>query len=293
MSRNTLGKARRADRDEFYTLYDDVKFELDHYIDQFKNRVVYCPCDTSDSNFVKYFKELEHKGIIEQVIHSSINDFSFDSEFAKTLYSECDIVVTNPPFSLFREFMQLIESTGKQFIVWGNNNALSYHVIARMLRHNKIHLGYIKNRTCEFEVPEEYRFSSLSHVYQKENSWRCKVPACSVFTNMNVNSNTLDLKCSYNKDNYPKYDNYDAINVNKVKEIPFDYFEPMGVPITYMSQHDPSKFKILGVFNNFENDPENGRLSGEVVKLDKSPWSTKGPCIDGHALYARLIIQRI
>lgn len=293
MSRTTLGKARRADKDEFYTRYDDVKFELDHYLDQLKGKVVYCPCDTENSNFVKYFKELERSGIIEQVVNSSINDFPFDSEFAKTLYDECDVIVTNPPFSLFREFMSLVESTGKEFIIWGNNNALSYHVIARMLRHNKVHLGYIRNCTCKFEVPEEYKFSSLSHVCPKNDKWYCKVPACSVFTNMNVYSNTLELKCKYDTEHYPKYDNYDAINVNKVKEIPCDYYEPIGVPITYMSQHDSSKFKILGVFNNFDNDPENGRLSGNTVKLDKAPWKTRGPCLHGHALYARLIIQRL
>jgi hypothetical protein len=104
----------------------------------------------------------------------------------------------------------------------------------------------------------------------------------------------LDLTVQYDPNIHKKYSNFDALNVNKVSEIPSDYYDLMGVPITYLSKHDSSKFEILGIFNNFDSlDFENGRIIGDLVRLDKAPWRTRGPCINGNqAVYARVIIKR-
>ena len=297
MSRQTLGKARSSKKDEFYTLYEDVKFELDHYIGQFKDKVIYCPCDTEESAFVKYFLELEAKGLIKEVIYTSFNNgvgTDFLSDSAIDGYKHSDIIITNPPFSLFRSFLSLLDKLDKKFIIWGANNCVSYRCTSEMLVKDKIRLGYITNRTCEFEVPEDYANVPNSKVYTRDGKYFIKVPSITTFTNLSVDrSDLLNLTRRFD-DSYKKYSNYDAINVNRVSDIPIDYDGLIGVPITYLSKHDPNRFKIIGVFNNFnETDLDLGRISGDIVELDKAPWKTMGPCIDGNVpTYIRVIIKK-
>lgn len=295
MLRDKLGNARSSKKDEFYTLYTDVKFELDHYLDQFKDKTIYCPCDTEDSAFVKYFSELKAKGLIEDLIYTSLQDgVDFLSEAAVEIYRHADIVVTNPPFSLFRQFIELLDSLDKKFIVWSTNNAIMYRNVARLLVQDKIRLGYIKNKTCEFEVPKSYFDFEGSKAYTRGNSFYCKVASVCVFTNLSVAlDNVISLSRQYDN-TYVRYDNFDAINVNSVKDIPIDYYGYIGVPVTYLAKHDPSKFRIVGIFNNFrECDYSSGYLCGEMVDLNKPPFKTRGPVINGQPIYARLIIQRI
>ncbi len=294
MSRQTLGTARTSKKDEFYTLYDDVKFELDHYIDQFKDKVIYCPCDTDKSAFVRYFLELEAKGLIKELIYTSLqNGTDFLSDAAIDGYKHSDIVITNPPFSLFRQFLSLLDELNCKFIVWGSINAISYRKTSEMLVKDRIRIGYTSNKTCMFEVPDEYFKSLNSKAFGNGDKYYVNVPSCTVFTNLYVNRQPLPLTAKFN-DSYIKYSNFDALNVNKVSEIPSDYYDLMGVPITYLSKHDSSKFEILGIFNNFDSlDFENGRIIGDLVRLDKAPWRTRGPCINGNqAVYARVIIKR-
>ena len=295
-TRKRLSVARSSKKDEFYTLYDDVKFELDHYIDQFKNKIIYCPCDDEKSAFVKYFLELEAKGLIKEVIYTSFNNGSgvdFLSGGAIDGYRHSDIIITNPPFSLFRPFISLLNSLNKDFIVWSTNNAICYKQISSMLVRDRIRLGYIANKTCEFEVPEDYANDPSSKVYYRDGRHFVKVAAITTFTNLCVNhKSSLNCNTIYNPEMHDKYDNFDAINCNKTSDIPFDYNGYIGVPVTYLSKHDPSKFKIIGVFNNFNDfNLDDGRISGSIVKLDKPPWRTKGPCVEGKPLYARLIIK--
>lgn len=294
-TRKRLSVARSSKKDEFYTLYDDVKFELDHYIDQFKNKIIYCPCDDEKSAFVKYFLELEAKGLIKEVIYTSFNNGSgvdFLGDAAIDGYRHSDIIVTNPPFSLFRPFLSLLDSLNKKFIVWGNNNGCCYKVTTSMLVKDKIRLGYIANKTCEFEVPEDYAEGPDSKVYKRGDRYFVKVASVTIFTNFEVHRDSqLNLTRRFDE-SYVKYDNFDAINCNKAIDIPIDYDGYIGVPVTYLSKHDPSKFKIIGVFNNFNDfSLDDGRISGSIVKLDKPPWKTKGPCVEGKPLYARLIIK--
>ena len=292
-NRNKLSTARALKRDEFYTLYKDVKFELDHYLDQFRDKVIYCPCDNSNSAFVKYFLELESKGLIKELLYTSLPTDCL-SAGAIDGYRHSDIIVTNPPFSLFRQFLSLLDSLNKKFIIWGNNNGVTYKVTTSMLVNNKIRLGYIANKTCEFEVPDDYADVPNSKVYKRDNRNYVKVASITVFTNLDVYRDLkLDLCSTYNSNTYPKYDNFDAINCNKTSDIPIDYYGYIGVPVTYLAKHDPSMFKIIGVFNNFkECDFSSGQLCGELVHFDKPPYSTKGPTINGNPIYARLVIQR-
>ena len=295
MSRQTLGTARSSKRDEFYTLYSDVKFELDHYLNQFKNKIIYCPCDTDDSAFTQYFLELERSGVIKELVHTSLQDgIDFLSDSAVDEYRRCDIVVTNPPFSLFRQFLSLLDELNKEFIIWGTNNCISYREFSKMLVKNRIGLGYTCNKTCTFEVPFKYFNSPDSKAFCENNKYYIKVPGCSVFTNLYVCRTSVDLTAKFN-DSYKKYSNFNAINVNRTSDIPCDYSGLMGVPITYLSKHDPTKFNIVGIFNNFdETNYELGRITGDLVKLDKPPWRTRGPCIDGnHPTYVRILIQKI
>lgn len=295
--RDRLSIARSSKKDEFYTLYEDVKFELDHYIDQFKDKIIYCPCDTKESAFVKYFLELQAKGLIKELLYTSLkDDVDFLSEAAVDNYNQCDIVVTNPPFSLFRQFLELLDKLDKKFIIWGTNNCICYKQVSSMLVKDRIRLGYIANKTCEFEVPWEYANDPKSKVYTRDNRTYTKVASIVTFTNLSVSrSSCLDLTVQYNPSIHQKYVNFDAINCNKTSEIPFDYNGYIGVPITYLIKHDPSKFKIIGVFNNYDElDFDLGRITGDLVNLDKAPWKTRGPCLaPNKPTYVRIILKKV
>jgi hypothetical protein len=294
-TRSILSVARSSKKDEFYTLYEDVKFELDHYLDQFKGKTIYCPCDTNKSAFVKYFLELEAKGLIKELLYTSLqNGTDFLGAGAIDNYKRSDIIVTNPPFSLFRPFLSLLDSLNKKFIIWGNNNGCTYKVTTSMLVRDKIRLGYIANKTCEFEVPEDYANDPTSKVFSRDNKYFVKVPSVTTFTNLDVDrSSSLSLTRHFD-DSYVKYDNFDAINCNKVSDIPTDYSGYIGVPITYLSKHDPSKFKIIGVFNNFyESDLANGLIAGDLINFGSKPFKTKGPVVNGKPIYLRVIIKHI
>lgn len=296
MSRQTLGTARSSKKDEFYTLYEDVKFELDHYLNQFKDKTIYCPCDTENSAFVKYFLELEAKGLIKELLYTSLqNGTDFLGAGAIDGYRHSDIIVTNPPFSLFRPFIEILDSLNKKFIVWSTNNAICYQQVSSMLVKNRIRLGYIANKTCEFEVPEDYANEPSSKVYTRDGKHYVKVAAITTFTNLDVKHDScLNLTVQYDPNIHQKYVNFDAINCNKTADIPIDYNGLIGVPLTYLSKHDESKFTIIGIFNNFDaTNLDEGRITGELVKLDKAPWSTRGPCIDGNKpTYVRILIKK-
>lgn len=295
--RQHLSVARSSKRDEFYTLYEDVKFELDHYLDQFKDKIIYCPCDTEESSFVKYFLELKAKGLIKELLYTSLKDgVDCLGEIAIDNYKRADVVVTNPPFSLFRQFLELLDKLDKKFIIWGTNNAVCYKQVSSMLVKDRIGLGYIANKTCEFEVPSGYADHQDSKAFLRDGKYYVKVASITTFTNLDVvRLNSLDLTVQYVPTIHQKYVNFDAINCNKVTDIPVDYDGYIGVPITYLAKHDSTKFKIIGVFNNYtETDLEQGHISGDLVNLNKAPWKTRGPCMEPNVpVYARLIIKRI
>lgn len=186
----------------------------------------------------------------------------FRSEECISLLKESDIVVTNPPFSLFREYVAQLVEYGKKFLVIGNKNAITYKEIFPLIKDNKLWLGY--NSPDEFRIPNGNISKSVKGL-------------CRWYTNLDIKKRHEDLILyrNYNEQDYPKYDNYDAINVDKVTDIPCDYEGVMGVPITFLDKFNPSQFEII-LF------PNRWQMSGH----DRT-------AINGKLTYARLFIKKI
>jgi hypothetical protein len=252
MSNTNLKKALILKNDEFYTLYQDIEKELVHYEKYFENKIVYSNCDSPDSNFVKYFKENKERLKIKEFYYTWYDEKtgkgSFESEESIELLKKCDIVVSNPPFSLFRKYLFLLEKYNKKYLILGNLNAVSYRSVFPLIKENKLWLGVNSGVPMEFIIPNS------SKVYNRidENGKKyAKVPSISWFTNLKVNKENklLLLTKNYkgNEVNYPYYDNYDAIEVSKIKDIPIDYDGVMGVPITFLTKYCDTQFEIVGL----------------------------------------------
>lgn len=271
----SLHAAKKAKNDEFYTQMTDIEKELRHYKNHFKDKTVFMNCDDpKESNFWKYFHlnfeffglkkiiathylegqksyMLEYEGGND--VNTSVGvktnleeDGDFRSEESINLLKRSDIVVTNPPFSLFREYIAQLIEYNKNFIIMGNQNAITYKEIFPLIKENKVWLGVNTNKTMEFKVPDDYDHTKNGRIDENGNKY-VKVPAISWFTNLEhyKRNEEIILWKSYNEEDNPKYDNYDAIEVSKVKEIPEDYFGAMGVPITFLNKYNPNQFEII------------------------------------------------
>ena len=298
---NNLHSAKKAKNDEFYTRIDDVEKELKYYKDFFKGKKVLCNCNDGKINgewsaFAQYFSmNFEHLGL-EKLTCVSYNedghgmkyvycgdkngnyiadDFEwevselnghgdFSDEEGCQLMQECDVVVTNPPFSLFRDFVTQVIEYGKKFLLVGNKNAITYKEIFPLIKDNKLWLGVTSPE--DFVQPKGDKKKNMKGLTR----W---------FTNIehSMRNLPLDLYKKYNPKDYPKYDNYDAINVNKTSDIPMDYDGVMGVPITFLDKYCPTQFEILGIANNV-------RYMGDFPCLTK---------IDGKPIYNRILIRKI
>lgn len=323
MPNNTnLHHAKKAKNDEFYTRFEDIEKELKHYKDFFKDKVVYCNCDRVDgenrSNFFVYFVENFKEFGLKRLICTSYNkdgkgrlfiydgdtnlndiidmdgDGDFRSEECIKWLKECDVVVTNPPFSLFRDFVAQLVKYDKKFLVIGNMNAITYKDIFPYIKNGKIWLGVNNNKTIEFTIPKYYeKWNRI-----EDGVKIAKVPAISWFTNIEHSKRNLplDLYKKYNPKDYPKYDNYDAINVDKTSDIPCDYDGVMGVPITFLDKYCPTQFEIVGGFNRYkECDYENGLLCGTpTLYIDKNGTEIiwRGPTVNKKNCYARILIRK-
>ena len=172
-------------------------------------------------------------------------DGDFRSEECIELLKQADIVVTNPPFSLFREYVAQLVKYEKKFIIVGHQNAITYKEIFPLIKENKMWLGFgFKGGAAHFITNYEDTATAGDH---KEGMVR--VSGVNWFTNLDIKKRHEDLILfkKYNSEEYPKYDNYDAINVNKTKEIPMNYKGAMGVPITFLDKYNPDQFEILGL----------------------------------------------
>jgi hypothetical protein len=307
-SNTSLHAAKRAKNDEFYTQLTDIEKELRHYKDHFRGKVVFCNCDDPEwSNFWTYFKlkfdylglakvvathyargaasyKLEYFGGGNEVKTVLAGDGDFRSSECVALLKESDIVVTNPPFSLFREYVAQLVEHGKQFLVLGNNNAVTYKETFRLIRDNKMWLGYGVNETMEFRLSDEYaRWSRVDEEGHKYG----RVPAISWFTNLSHHKRNEELilfrQYFGNENRYPKYDNYDAIEVSKVADIPVGYEGAMGVPITFLDKFNPAQFEILNA-----NDI---RRRATVPFKEHGLIKDKDGTIDGKAVYVRIVIK--
>lgn len=334
MSNAKLHAARAAKNDELYTQLTDIENELCHYRRHFKGKTVLCNCDNPfESNFFKYFvmnfNELKLKKLVTTCYEGSavaeyrngeakpykavvttvddmIGDGDIDMDGIKALLKseenelteldgngdfrsneclklmdEADIVVTNPPFSLFREYVKALMEHKKKFIIIGNKNAITYKNIFPLLKDNKMWLGSNSPAPKEF-VQRDGTIKKFGNI-----CW---------YTNLDLKKRyqELILVKKYKPDEYPHYDNYDAIEVNKVANIPYDYDSAMGVPITFMDKYNPEQFEIIGSFNaNHESDPAFG-----YVKSDMTPTISNGkeimwngPVVQKRPLYFRIVIR--
>ena len=168
---------------------------------------------------------------------------------------KADIVVTNPPFSLFREYVAQLIEYDKKFIIIGNQNALTYKEIFPLFKEDKMWLGYgFKGGNAYFAIPNQETSRFANGVYNAETGL-VKFRNCAWFTNLDIDKRheEMTLYKSYNPEEYPKYDNYDAIEVSKTAEIPCDYKGVMGVPITFMDKYNPDQFEILDLSRYLEN----------------------------------------
>lgn len=208
---------------------------------------------------------------------------SFDSPECIELLKEADIVVTNPPFSLFKEFLGVLDKYNKQFVIIGNTNALKYKLTFKMFQEDKIRTGYTNfNVGMFFQVPDSWE--KFHHI---ENGKKiARVSTSCWFTNLPVAKHNEDLILykHYTPEEYPEYDNYDAINVNTYTDIPCDYDGVMGVPITFLDKYNPGQFEIIWTTD---------RGGDGFLENYKKPWERyDAPVLEGKGLYTRILIRR-
>lgn len=333
MAKNSnLRTAASAKQDEFYTRLTDIEKEMSHYKDFFKGKVVYCNCDDArESNFFKYFSKnfeflglkklittgykAEGKGVVlvyegdkngnrkveddEIVVRELEGSGDFRSEECIEFLKEADVVVTNPPFSLFREYIAQLVNYNKKFIVIGNPNAITYKEIFSLIKENKLWLGNKSMGTdMLFHVTNE--FAEILKSTKKEGSGY-KIQNGEVlgramaiwFTNIphSKRNTPIDLYKRYSNE-YPKYDNYDAIEVGKVSDIPMDYDGVMGVPITFIEKYCPAQFEILGLAAD-KRDENEIFIKGKQTYLDERHKKFVGMVLGGKATYARIMIKKL
>lgn len=350
INNDNLKKAKKEKNDEFYTQLSDIEKELGHYKEDFKDKVVFCNCDDpEESNFWNYFAlNFEFLGLKKLVsTHYEdekpsykleiIKDINGDGKINKldtvktplkqngdfrspeciSILEESDIVVTNPPFSLFRDYVAQLIEYDKKFIIIGNQNSITYKEIFKLIKENKIWLGYGFNRGVAHFINKHYvdYASDLDH---KEGMIR--VSGIVWFSNVETKKRHEDiiLYKTYNghEEEYPKYENYDAINVDKVKEIPLDYDGEIGVPITFIDKYNPDQFEIiaLGIVGSIDFSSnkkmelldKDGNSTGKFTNNAKgtlyrkyNPLRDKTPNFKDYetgelysSIYARIIIKK-
>ena len=198
------------------------------------------------------------------------------------LLKQADIVVTNPPFSLFREYIGQLMQYGKKFLIIGHQNAITYREVFPLLQSNQVWLGYgFKGAAAHFSSPYDDIATAGDH---KKDMIR--VSGVNWFTNLEIpkRNEDLDLVCRYSSEEYPTYDNYNAIEVSRVQDIPCDYSGVMGVPITFLDKYNPDQFEIIGATENEATEEvKELRIQG-FTKYDR-------PYIKGIRKYARILIR--
>ena len=231
--------ARQNRCDEFYTLYEDIENEMKFY--DFKDKTVVCPCNDADKNFHKYFTDNFDKLGLKRLIcvHYNPNgwwggsfyydngekkllkgDGDFRSREVIELMKQGDYIITNPPFSLFSDFMRIMVDYNFKFCVIGNINGIVYKDVFPMLKEDRLWLGHtMRGGGSYFEVPEMNTKQIPTYWFQNIEKTQGK---------------PLTLTEEYSPDRYPRYDNFDGIEVDEIRNIPKDYYEPMGVSVRFL-----------------------------------------------------------
>lgn len=310
VANSSLHVAKDAKYDEFYTRLEDIIEEMTYYKDKLRRKVVFCNCDDPGrSNFWKYFHlNFEQLGLKKLIAthfergevqsykieytggnDNDINDGTitqlkqngdFRSDECIDLLDEADIVVTNPPFSLFREYVTVLMEHGKKFLILGNMNAITYKEIFPLIKDDLLWLGCRGlGKDMYFDVPDE-RKEWLVKNKKEGSAYKIvngvvmgRLASACWFTNLDHNKRHEIIKtnCMYSKKEYPQYDNRSAIEVPRLAELPMDYFGEMGVPITFLGKYNPDQF--------------------EIVKFRKGD-DDKDLSVNGKCPYFRILIRR-
>ena len=298
---DNLHKALKNKDDEFYTYYEDIAAELINYIPHFIGKKIFLNCNDADmdksgfwdylvDNFVTFqLKEiiatsynLDGNAIVKRyngnsIIQSTLNGTgSFLSEESLSLLDESDIVITNPPFSLFRELVTLLISKDKKFLLVGNENTFASTEMFPLIKDNKVWTGFNKIKKFKRKDEEDREFGNVC--------W---------FTNLSNNKQNAELTLTktYIPENYPYYENYyTAINVDAIADIPKDYDGIMGIPISYLGKYNPKQFEILGLA---AGNSKANNLFYDVPHKDSD--LERGGCgvINGVRKYSRVFVKRI
>lgn len=343
---STLGKAKDARQDEFYTQLSDIENELRYYRRHFRDKVVLCNCDDPyESNFFKYFalnfnklklkkliatcysgspitgtqlslfgneteeeRRTPYKAVVttvhdttgdgidmldvaelfrngENAIERLQGDGDFSSPECLALLDEADIVVTNPPFSLFREFITTLVEHGKGFIIIGHANGRKYKEVFPLIRENKVWIGMTHPK--KFFVPESYRNPNVK--VDEQGRRYMQMGNISWYTNLDLKKRheNMILVKRYDPALYPTYTNYDGIDVAHVGDIPYDYAGNMGVPINFLDDFNPDQFEIVGLGE--------GDLAKEIGIVRNHGGRTKLEFIDADGNvklpFARIVVR--
>ena len=326
-----LHAAKKAKNDEFYTRLEDIENELRHYKAHFRGKTILCNCDDPRvSNFFRYFAlnfeafglkkliatcyksqdaDLFSQHASEQAVYIVYEgdkdgnrvpdpsemqvlplkgDGDFRSEECIELLKEADIVCTNPPFSLFREYMAQLMKYEKKFIIVANKGAVSYKEIFPLIKDNKLWSGHRPwAGGMWFETRNE---NDVDKVLDGKNMKN--VPAIWL-TNLDIPKRHEDIILfrEYSPEAYPKYDNYDAINVDKVADIPKDYDGVIGVPVTFLDKYNPEQFEILGIAQGAESLAGPSYLG--VIPYLKYEGGKARAYVNGQSIYTRILIHNI
>lgn len=309
-----LHKAKNEKNDEFYTQLTDVAEELKHYKEHFRDKIVFCNCDDPTwSAFWKYFHlnftklglrklisthydkneptyKMEYEGGDDNNIEvGTITPLEGNGDFRNKecldLLDECDIVVTNPPFSLFREYVKTLMEHGKKFVIIGNMNCITYKEIFPLIKNNEVWMGpSITSGDRKFNVPDDYPLKASGCGIDEDGRKFIRVKGVRWFTNIDhaKRHEKLVLWKPYRHEDYLKFDHYDAINVDKTKDIPVDYDGVMGVPITFLDKYCPEQFEIINGIGRY------ACIDADYV----NPMGTYGTDINGKHTYFRVLIRR-
>lgn len=264
MSNKNLDIAKKLKDDEFYTYYDDVEKELIHYKELLKGKIIYCNCDSENSNFYIYLKnnfinfELKEliatsynkdgKGVINRVYLKNgvvkeekvlmVGNGSFDSEESLDILGKCDIVITNPPFSLVRKFYDLLVKYQKDFLFISPITFFKYGNFFNDFKNKKVFIN-----------------GSVKCFYSKAIQNKKEVGAVWITNLLNRNKSKFIFTKNYNND-YDFYDGFNIINVDKSKDIPDNYFDLIGVPISFLEKIDLDQFEVICLCVEINNKKE-------------------------------------
>ena len=224
---------------------------------------------------------------IAGLVRSLEGDGDFRSKECIAFLEEADIVVTNPPFSLFREYVAQLIKYDKKFIIIGNINAVTYKEIFPLIQRDQVWLGpSIHSGDREFEIPSSYPLEAAGSRTDDEGRRYIRVKGVRWFTNLDFpqRHEELTLYKKYSPEEYPDYDNYDVINVDKVADIPCNYDGVMGVPITYLDKHNPDQFEIIGATES--------EGKGFSFGLWDASSKVSQPMVNGKRVYKRIFIRK-